>query len=75
MTIRNFAFVGVVCGESIIINKLPTRKTCGRQGGALLANVYKYAVLYFYDFCGGKCIISWQKSYGGNTRNYCGSDK
>lgn len=40
MTIRNFAFVGVVCGESIIINKLPTRKTCDRQGGALLANIY-----------------------------------
>lgn len=47
MTIRNFAFVGVVCGESIIINKLPTRKTCGRQGGTLLANVYYYSMRYY----------------------------
>jgi len=44
MTIRNFAFVGVVCGERIIINKLPTRKTCDRQGGALLANICIYNI-------------------------------
>lgn len=44
MTIRNFAFVGVVCGERIIINKLPTRKTCDRQGGALLAYIYIYNI-------------------------------
>jgi len=50
MTIRNFAFVGVVCGERIIINKLPTRKTCDRQGGALLANVYISLQYYVGDF-------------------------
>lgn len=47
MTIRNFAFVGVVCGERVIINKLPTRKTCDRQGGALLANIYNINKQYY----------------------------